>query len=1066
MKKSIQYLFIVFLLGLFYKSLAQSDFPVSKYSTAENVHYWKNNSFLKSKGYWQQDVHYIIRAYIDEETDIVHGNQVLHYTNNSNDTLPFVFFRLTQNAFQPGSYMDEVYKANKTKVDYGKYEVQLLGTTIDFIANANDTSKILKTELDNTILKVYLDKPLLPSQTFSFSIRFKTYFDSKGSGRRRMKLFNSWGFKHYDGVHWYPRISVYDRKFGWTTDQHLGKEFYGDFGTFDVELNFASNFVLDATGFLLNKQQVLPAELRQKLDIKNFAQKPWNSPPSVIIPYNKNERKVWKFHAENVHDFAFTADPTYRIGEARYKDAEVIALCMEPHCSGWQNAADFTVKVLDVFSKDFGEYVYNKMIVADAYDGMEYPMLTLDGGKDPDYRSLIAHEVGHNWFFGMIGNNETYRAMLDEGFTQFLTAWAMDKIDGTIPVTEPYKYAYQRKYKEIRNNKFTRCYNPYLLVAQKKEDVTINTHSDQFNTALGHGGGYRLVYYKTATMLYNLQYVLGDSLFSECIKYYFNSWKIAHPYIEDMREAFIQKSKVDLNWFFDQWIETDKTIDYSVGKPKLISKNNGTYSYEIKFKRKGTMQMPIDFLVFGNAGKTKSFHIPNQWFVKQTNAQVLSKWTGWDLLNKTYTAKVEVPFKINKIAIDTSARLADTYRLDNQTKCPVKYSFDHQLKTPPDFSHYRVYYRPELWYNGIDGLKAGLHINGNYTEKIHQFGATVWYNTGVAEQAALPRVLNIEPVSFNAFYRTPLHIKSGSDFYLNAARLDGLQLFEGGIKKGNENEDNYLYFYIKSMNRFSADYILDKRLWQTAEMNNSVNVFLSKTIRNESVNYWLSLHARTGITPSSYSFLALQAKQTVNLGLLELRTRYFARIGSNNTPVESMLYLSGASPEQMYDNKFLRSAGFFPQNWSIYGETSNHLHYGGGLNLRGYAGYISPTTLFDENGQVVIFRANSGAAINTEFSFSKLTSKVKYPLRRNIFIDPYLFADIGTIAVSANNIDYLFTRADAGLGIAATVFKWGMLEKTSPLTIRFDMPLYLSNAPYAEQNNIMFRWQLGIEKAF
>ena len=91
---------------------------------------------------------------------------------------------------------------------------------------------------------------------------------------------------------------------------------------------------------------------------------------------------------------------------------------------------EYGAKCLEVFSTDFGRYVYHKVIVADARSGMEYPMITLDDGGDPGYRDLLAHEIGHMWFFGQVGNNETYRALLDEGFTQFLTAWALVKIDG------------------------------------------------------------------------------------------------------------------------------------------------------------------------------------------------------------------------------------------------------------------------------------------------------------------------------------------------------------------------------------------------------------------------------------------------------------------------------------------------------------------------------------------------------------------------------------------------------------------------------------------------------------
>ena len=360
------------------------------YQNTDNPNYWKNK--MPHKAYWQQDVYYNIKAKIDEETDIISATEQLTYTNNSPDELAVVYFHLYQNAFQPDSYLEELQFQNGKDPKYGDYEAQKLGTIINDIT-VNGLN--VKTELDNTILKVYLPNTLKTNSSITFDIEFKTYFDS-GDLRRRMAIFNSWGFKHYNGVHWYPRICVYDAKFGWTKDQHLGKEFYGNFGGFDVELDFASNFVVGATGFLLNRDEVLPKELREKLDIENFKDKPWNSTPSVITPYIKGERKIWKFHAENVHDFSFTADPTYRIGEAWWQDKVCYSLAQEPHASRWQNAAEYAAEIIKVFSEDFGRYTYHKMIVADARSGMEYPMLTLDSGEDPSYRGLLVHDPNQN----------------------------------------------------------------------------------------------------------------------------------------------------------------------------------------------------------------------------------------------------------------------------------------------------------------------------------------------------------------------------------------------------------------------------------------------------------------------------------------------------------------------------------------------------------------------------------------------------------------------------------------------------------------------------------------------
>src|SRR6185295_2978593 len=169
----------------------------------------------------------------------INGTEQLTYRNNSPDTLSFVYFHLYQNAFLPESYLDNLTKKNKVKTRFSKWEKEMKGTIVEFV-KADD--KELKMELDNTILKVILEKPLMPNSSVDFNISFKTYY-GQGSQRRRMALFSVWGHKHYNGVQWFPKISVYDHKFGWTADQHLGKEFYGDFGAYDVELTLPNIYM-------------------------------------------------------------------------------------------------------------------------------------------------------------------------------------------------------------------------------------------------------------------------------------------------------------------------------------------------------------------------------------------------------------------------------------------------------------------------------------------------------------------------------------------------------------------------------------------------------------------------------------------------------------------------------------------------------------------------------------------------------------------------------------------------------------------------------------------------------
>jgi hypothetical protein len=1055
-------LLITFTLNVF------AQFPPNTYQTIANQYYWKNRK--PYEGYWQQDVYYKINASLDDKTDIIEGSIELTYTNNSPDELPFVYFHLYSNAQAKGSYLSDLYKNNGVKLNYGKYESQGLGTNVSKITlNGTD----LKTEQDNTVLKVFLPKPIKAGESATFKIEFKTYFDN-GTIRNRMKLFNAWGSKHYDVVHWYPRISVYDRKFGWDTDQHMDHEFYGDFGTYDVAFTFPNNYVLDATGNLLNKEEVLPADLRAKLDIKNFKNKPWNETPSVVIAAD-GTTKTWKFHAENVHDFALTADPTYRIGEAEWKGIKCIALAEEPHASRWQNAAEYTAKVIRVNSEDFGMYGYPKMVVADAQDGMEYPMLTLDGGYDPDYRDLLAHEIGHNWFFGMVGSNETYRAALDEGFTQFLTAWTYERIDGGQRIKYEPKSEYVKRFTEpdyIRNSE---VFNGYMREAARGIETNINVHSDGFGGALRHGGGYSQVYMKTATMLYNLQYTLGDSLFLSAMQHYVSQWKFAHPYFEDFRNSIIQYTKVDLNWFFDEWMETPKTIDYGV---KSVKRGKQDGEYKITFKRYG-MQMPLDFAVVANNDSVYNFHIPNNWFVKKTRATVLPRWIGWDKVKPEYTAIVKVPSGIEDVVIDPSTRLADVNMLNNNKKPSIKYRFDSKIYNPPNWMRYELFARPDIWYNGYDGLKFGLSANGNYMNYKHIFDVSLWFNTGVGQN--IPSTTyskdKYDNVSFRASYRTATdQFMKGSSVYATAKSLDGLNAYTLGFDRKDSEGKNRVYMFFKSMYRKGLNdltYLLLPNEWNPDQLNNTINIGIEHTYSYHlgSGNINLGMRSTAILSDYDYQSVNLNAVNKTRLGKLVLNTRVVGQYGTGkNWASESSLFLAGANPEEMMENKYTRSQGFFSPSMATIGASTNNFQYGGGLNLRGYSGYLAPQLLKDGITSVYTYKGQTGAAINAELEFDGLVKIRKQNwLTRTFKLTTYLFGDAGMINYNSETDDVLKMsnlRVDAGLGVAFTIKKFGVLQTVEPLTIRFDMPFFLNAPPATDKGFVQYRFVVGISRAF
>ncbi len=214
--------------------------------------------------------------------------------------------------------------------------------------------------------------------------------------------------------------------------------------------------------------------------------------------------------------------------------------------------------------------------------------------------------------------------------------------------------------------------------------------------------------------------------------------------------------------------------------------------------------------------------------------------------------------------------------------------------------------------------------------------------------------------------------------------------------------------------------------------------------------------------------------QTANLHKLELKGRlYGSYIYGDNVPGEFLLNLGGASTEELLENKFTRAAGIIPEPWMTYSTTGNHFQLGGGLNLRGFAGYVNMMTHKDVNYSV--FNGNYGGAINMEVDFDRYLEFLQISsLNRFIHIDSYLFADAGILGAYLKDVGAAVPEfklqtnilADAGAGIALTIKKWGMLDDPKPLTIRLDVPYYRSITLPGETQNTAFRWVLGVGRCF
>jgi hypothetical protein len=373
---------------------------------------------------------------------------------------------------------------------------------------------------------------------------------------------------------------------------------------------------------------------------------------------------------------------------------------------------------------------------------------------------------------------------------------------------------------------------------------------------------------------------------------------------------------------------------------------------------------------------------------------------------------------------------------------------------------------------------------------MHRIDATVWWNTHVARKYDSATTgkgyKKFVPFSYSFNYTSPINRNIPKlELQINSRFLDGLMYHRAGLN-WIINSDNTLSLYAQTMWRplsYDKEYLLYENEWSSvkARPNSSVNASWKHKYDyfKGSGSYSFSLRAPflAGNTAANfnYAYIQLNAVNYNKLAKLQVRTRLFARYGSgSNIPSESALFLAGANPEEMMEDKYTRSKGFIPQSWGgISPYETNHFQQGGGLNLRGYAGYFVAD---NRNGNVLIgYKGRSGIAGNLEVDFDEYIKFKPKIVSDYLHVDAYAFMDAGIIELSAVSLPQYWNisptteksdlRVDAGVGLAFTIKNW-WFEKAKPLTIRFDMPWFINRPPYANPQYTNFRWVMGINRSF
>ena len=442
---------------------------------------------VSSNEYWQQHVNYSMDIDMDVKNFQYKGQQKLVYTNNSPDVLNSVYYHLYFNAFQPGSEMDVRSRSIKDPDRRVMDRIsKLLPNEIGYIKvnSLRQNGKSITYETVGTVLEVKLDKPIQPGEKVTFYMVF--------DGQVPKQIRRS-GRNNADGValsmtQWYPKLAEYDFE-GWHADPYIGKEFHGVWGDFDVKLSIDKTYIVGGTGYLQN-----PNEIGYGYE-------------TGTVKRAKGDKLTWHFKAPNVHDFTWAADPDYIHDSLQVPDGPVLHFLYsgdEKIQENWKKLQPQAIQLMQFFSENIGQYPYEQYSFIQGGDGgMEYAMCTLITGGS-NYGGLLgtaSHELAHSWFQFLLASNEAKHEWMDEGFTSYISAFAMNSLR-----------------EEKRANPLSGSYRSYIRLANSGFEQPLTTHADRYALNGAYGAA---AYSKGAVFMAQLGYIIGEENLKTTIKNFF-----------------------------------------------------------------------------------------------------------------------------------------------------------------------------------------------------------------------------------------------------------------------------------------------------------------------------------------------------------------------------------------------------------------------------------------------------------------------------------------------------------------------------------------------------------------
>ena len=656
--------------------------------------------------YFQQDVRYEIEVTLDDKDHSLSGFEKIKYTNNSYDTLDFIWFHLWPNAYKNDStaFAKQQIRMNNMRFANSKTKDRGYIDSLNFVVNGIKADVIQHPEWID-VTKIMLPNKLLPNQSViietPFYIKLPLVFSRLGHSGQ-----------HYEITQWYPKPAVYDHK-GWHEMPYLNMgEFYSEFGIFDVKITLPADYRIMATGDLVNAANEISwldslaiagdslhalskKKLKRKLKQMSKDSEIQNDTDSLSV-----KLKTLHFRQSNVHDFAWFADKNWIVRKGKLflsdstKKITLWSFYLPKNAELWENSIEYLHDSGFWYSKFYGDYPYNHLTAVDgdlsAGGGMEYPNITVisSGGSQDLLELVIMHEVGHNWFYGIIGSHERDHTWMDEGLNEYSNIRYWQK-------------KYKSRNEQIRIQDFIQNklgigenlsmswinYAGYASGAISKDSQPLNLTADDYSSM-----NYGMHYTKPAVFMRYLEHYLSEEKIDIIFKDFFQKWKFKHPYPDDLEEIFNNHTNENLDWFFDNVFEKTTYVDYGI---TYLRNRFILYNY-------GTFACPVEVAYYDKNNK----EINRQWLHNINDKKILN-----------------TPPKTVKVKIDPDEHMPDIDRSNNGN--PKNYEFNFIWDRPNYFNHVMNVVPWFFSYNYYNGFTPGLTVFSGYTPGYNGNGNTI-----------------------------------------------------------------------------------------------------------------------------------------------------------------------------------------------------------------------------------------------------------------------------------------------------------------------------------------------------